>query len=97
MCGCNSNFTGRKKKVSNASGCTCKQGEPCNCLSGNKDRFSSFMGKIKKNNRNFVDTKKHGIADEDFFAYNPKHRANFSNFTDSRGFKHQNELEEFDY
>tara|TARA_R110002020_G_scaffold190916_9_gene390584 strand:+ start:787 stop:1005 length:219 start_codon:yes stop_codon:yes gene_type:complete len=61
-----------------------------------KQKFSSFKGGLPKK-QPIIDTKKHGISDEEYFSYNPKHSGNFSNFTDGRGFKHGNELNEYDF
>tara|TARA_R110000803_G_scaffold133104_3_gene200332 strand:+ start:305 stop:616 length:312 start_codon:yes stop_codon:yes gene_type:complete len=101
-CGCGSSFSGKTNKLNmsskevGAKKCSCGKGGNCTCGKSLDSRFSAFMGKVKTK-RNFVDTKKHGIADEEFFAYNPKQRGNFSNFTDGRGFKHNNELDSFDF
>tara|TARA_R110000824_G_scaffold178585_1_gene358366 strand:- start:1736 stop:2431 length:696 start_codon:yes stop_codon:yes gene_type:complete len=87
---------GMSKSMPTAKKCSCGKDGNCTCGKSLDSRFSAFMGKVKTK-RNFVDTKKHGIADEEFFAYNPKQRGNFSNFTDGRGFKHNNELDSFDF
>jgi hypothetical protein len=94
MCGCSSNFSGKKV---NANGCTCDKGGKCTCKAGFDARYSAFMGKVGQRKQRFVDTKKHGIPNEEYFAYNPKHSANFVNFTDERGFKHDNELRDFEF
>lgn len=63
-----------------------------------KARFSAFMGEEEGVGQSpYVDIKKHGIPEEQYFEYNAKHRGNFSNFTEGRGFKHANELEDFDF
>tara|TARA_R100001244_G_C5171163_1_gene131673 strand:- start:3955 stop:4227 length:273 start_codon:yes stop_codon:yes gene_type:complete len=90
MCGCNSNFKGADMKGKSYASGTEK------LMQEHKARFSSFMGSLPKR-QPVIDTKKHGISDEEYFAYNPKHRGNFSNFTDGRGFKHNNELNNFDF
>lgn len=90
MCGCNSNFRGSNGEVGG------RMKEIEQKMREHKSKFSSFMGKLPKP-QPIIDTKKHGISDEEYFAYNPKHRGNFSNFTDGRGFKHDNELDGFDF
>ena len=91
MCGCSSNFKGGSKAYS-MDGIERK-------LAKYKAKFSAFEGVLaSKRPTPIIDTKKHGISDEQYFEYNSKYNANFSNFTDERGFKHSNELsEEFDF
>tara|TARA_R100001244_G_scaffold96103_1_gene72027 strand:+ start:562 stop:1089 length:528 start_codon:yes stop_codon:yes gene_type:complete len=85
-------FVGERKRTAFSMGGFKKR------FDDNQKKFSSFMGKVgMQKNHNFVDIKKHGISEEEYFAYNPKHSTSFSNFTDGRGFKHNNELNEYDY
>lgn len=93
-CGCSSNFKGgSSKKESYSMNGTEK------LMREHKAKFSAFMGQNEsgENNSPYVDIKKHGIPEEQYFEYNAKHSGNFSNFTDERGFKHANELEDFDF
>ena len=89
MCGCNSNFDGKKVKALDLD--SMKSG-----IESLNEEFYSFMGSLPKQ-QPVVDVKKYGISEEEYFSYNPKHRGNFVNFTDGKGFKHSNELNEYDY
>lgn len=99
-CGCGASFSGEETKK-----CTCgnNPGGDCQCNSADsrmkrhKSKFASFMGKInKKKTRQFVDTKKLGIPDEEFFEYNPKYSGTFSNFT-NESFSHKRDLGGYEY
>ncbi len=89
MCGCNSNFSGKK-------GETFGLDETRLGVEEINEQFSSFMGKLPREVP-VIDVSKYGISEEEYFSYNPKHRGNFVNFTDGRGFKHSNELNEYEY
>lgn len=90
MCGCGSNFDGGVTHHFDSVESIRQRKKDMS------DKILNFMGTLPKK-QPVIDVKKYGIDAEEYFAYNPKHGGNFSNFTDSRGFKHSNELNEYDY
>ncbi len=90
MCGCGSNFNGNKAGRSLDLNSLKKEIESIN------NEFSSFVGSLPKE-QPVIDVSKYGVSEEEHFAYNPKHGGYFNNFSDNRGFKHGNELGEYDY
>jgi len=90
MCGCGSNFDGKTEShFSSVDSINKRRNEM-------KGKISSFTGSSNKGN-DFIDVRKYGIDEEEHFAYNPKQGIGFTNFSDGRGFKHNNELGEYDY